>query len=87
LLLLLLIQDNVDLFALLDSLPPSRIFYHAISLYPDSVPVNCKPYRYSPQQKDEIEKQVSAMLKVGTVTPNLSPFASPVLLVKKKDSS
>jgi hypothetical protein len=27
------------------------------------------------------------MLKVGTVIPSLSPFASPVLLVKKKDES
>jgi hypothetical protein len=81
------IQDNANLFVVPDSLPPSRAFDHAKSLYPDSVPVNCKPYRYSPHQKDEIEKQVFAMLKDGTVTPCLSPFASPVLLVKKKDGS
>jgi hypothetical protein len=49
--------------------------------------VNCRLYRYSPEQKDEIEQQVSKMLASGVVVPNLSPFASPVLLVKKKDNS
>jgi hypothetical protein len=51
------------------------------------VPVNCKPYRYSSQQKDEIDKQVNGMIKAGTMLPSLSPFASPVLLVKKKDDT
>jgi hypothetical protein len=46
-----------------------------------------QPYRYTPQQKDEIERQVTEMLKARTVIPSLSPFASPVLLVKKKDGS
>jgi hypothetical protein len=52
---------------------------------PNSAPVNCRPYRYSPYQNDEIERHVSAMMKYGIVVPSLSPFASPVLLVKKKD--
>jgi hypothetical protein len=49
--------------------------------------VNSRPYRYSPQQKDEVERQVATMLKSGIVVPSLSPFASPVLLVKKKYGS
>jgi len=65
-------------------LPPSRIYDHTIPLLPNSVPVNSKPYRYSPQHKDEIERQVRDMIQAGLVVPSSSPFASPVLLIQKK---
>jgi hypothetical protein len=66
-------------------LPPTRAIDHAIALLPGTTPVNTRPYRYSPLQKDEIERQVAAMLRNGVITASVSPFASPVLLVKKKD--
>lgn len=69
------------------SSPTQGFFDHAISLVPDATPVNCKPYRYSPLQKDEIEKQVKEMIDAGLITPSMSPYASHVLLVKKKDGS
>ena len=43
-----------------------------------------KPYRYTPFQKDEIEKQVTHLLQSGMIQQSSSPFASPALLVKKK---
>ena len=49
--------------------------------------MNSIPYRYSPFHKDEIERQVNALLEAGLITPSVSPFASLVLLVKKKDGS
>jgi hypothetical protein len=82
-----IIHENADPFASHGSLPPNRVFDHAISLQPGSAHVNCRPYRYSPQQKDEVERHVATMLKSGTIVPSLSHFASPVLVVKKKDGS
>jgi hypothetical protein len=49
--------------------------------------VNAKPYRYSPLHKDEIERQVVELLKAGLIVPSVSSFASPVLLVQKKEGT
>jgi hypothetical protein len=51
------------------------------------VPINSRPYHYSPQHKIEIERQVKELLDNGLICHNHNPFASPVLLVKKKDGS
>jgi hypothetical protein len=76
-----------DVFSEPATLPPSREYDHAITLKPDAVPFNTRPYRYSPEHKSEIEKQVKQMLAAGIITTSMSPFASPVLLVLKKDGS
>jgi len=82
-----LVDSQAHLFKDPDSLPPSREFDHHIPLIPGVKPVNVKPYRYSPTQKDEIERQIKEMLSNGIIRPSHSPFASPVILVKKKDGS
>lgn len=82
-----LVDSNSHLFKTPDTLPPSRAFHHSIPLLPGVKPVNVKPYRYSPTQKDEIEHQIQEMLNNGIIHPSQSPFASPVLLIKKKDGS
>ena len=66
-------------------LPPHRQYDHTIPLLPGSTPVNLRPYRYSPIQKNEIEKQIKELLAQGVIQPSTSPFASPALLVGKKD--
>ena len=79
------IKTFEDVFQEPKGLPPHREFDHAISLLPNSAPVNSRPYRYSPLQKDEIERQVAEMIQAGIMKPSMSPYASPVLFVKKKD--
>lgn len=76
-----------EVFATPMELPPEREYDHAVPLKPDAAPFNSRPYRYSPAHKDEIEKQVKAMLKEGIIVPSMSPYASPVLLIQKKDGT
>ena len=79
-----LLQQYKDIFNDPKGLPPTRAYDHAIPLQPDAVPINCRPYKYSPQHKTEIEKQVKELLEAGLITHSNSPFASPVLLGQKK---
>ena len=46
-------------------------------------PVSCRPYRYAALQKDAIEKLISEMFEAGVIQNSKSPYASPVVLVKK----
>ncbi|XP_026417003.1 uncharacterized protein LOC113312466 [Papaver somniferum] len=60
---------------------------HKIPLQPNSVPVNLRPYKCPYIQKSVVEQLVQDMLLSGIIQPNNNPFASPILLVKKKDNS
>jgi hypothetical protein len=75
------------LFVVPTGLPLVRMYDHHIPLLPGSIPVNSRPYRYSPFHKIEIKRQVIELLTAGLIVPSASPFASPVLLVQKKDGS
>ena len=68
-------------------LPPQRFQDHGITLLQGSSPVNVRPYRYPYYQKSEIENIVKELLQSGVIQPNISPFSSPVFLVKKKDDT
>jgi hypothetical protein len=83
----IVLSEFQDVFAEPTSLPPHREYDHTVPLVHGSVPINAKPYRYSPLYKDEIEKEVRTLLQNGLIVPSSSPFASPVLLVQKKDGS
>ena len=60
-------------------------------LYPPFIPqvkpVNIRSYRYPPKLKIEIERLVKDMLSQSIIRPSRNPFASHVLLVKKKDGT
>lgn len=69
-----------------EGLPPWREgFDHAIILQTGTNPVNIRPYRYSAVQKSVIEELVEDMLQQGIIRTSKSSFASPVVLVEKKN--
>jgi len=82
-----LLADYPDLFQEPKGLPPLRTHDHKIPLRDGRESVNLRPYRYSGLQKDTLEKMVKEMLTAKIIRTNNSPFASPVILVKKKDST
>ena len=79
-----LVTQFADLFDEPSSIPLHSTLTHSIPLLPRVQPFRLKPYRYTPSQKDEIEKQVAHLLKSNMIQESTSPFASPTLLVKKK---
>jgi hypothetical protein len=58
-------HDFADVFAAPTSLPPRRQCDHKIPLIEGAQPIEIMPYRYSPELKTEIEKQIQAMLDPG----------------------
>lgn len=82
-----LIQEFEQIFDTPKGLPPLRAQDHFIPIIEGSKPVNANPYRCPYLQKTEIERLVREMLEHGIIQHSSSPYASPVLLVRKKDNT
>lgn len=82
-----LLHTYQDVFQEPTSLPPLRSLDHTIPLKPTAIPTNQRPYRYPYVQKTILENMVTEMLASGIIQPSHSPFASPMILVKKRDGS
>jgi hypothetical protein len=67
--------------------PPDRLFEHTIELEAGATPVITAPYRHPKRFKYEIEKAIKDLLAMGHIRPNMSPFASSVVLLLKKDGT
>jgi hypothetical protein len=66
-----------------DPLGFSDVITHTIPTG-DSPPVASRPRRYSPQDCDQIDKEVQRLIDIGVVAPCNSPWASPIVLVQQK---
>ena len=74
-----------DVFAFSDDqLGRTSLVQHTIDTG-DAAPIKQRPYRTTPENKQEIDRQVSDMLQKGIVQESVSPWSSPVVLVKKKN--
>ena len=58
-----------------------------IDVVPGSKPISKPPYRMSTSKASEVEKHLGKYIQRGFICPSISPWASPILLVKKKDGS
>lgn len=79
----------VRLFEAPTDLPPSRKgFDHRIDIEPteEHAPYR-NPFRLSPAETTELEKQLGELLDKGYIEPSISPYGAPVLFARKKDGS
>jgi hypothetical protein len=67
--------------------PPDRGFEHTIDLEEGAKPMITAPSHHPRRFKDEIEKAIKELLAMGHIRPSISPFASSVVLVLKKDGT
>jgi hypothetical protein len=79
--------DNVDIFSQgTHDLGRTSIVKHQI-FTDGSPPIRQRPYRTAPTQRENITGHIQSMLEDDIIEPSASPWASPVVLVKKKDGS
>lgn len=62
----------------------TNLVEHDIELL-DNTPVRSQPYRISQKEREIIMEQIEEMSANNIISPSNSPYASPVVLVKKKD--
>nr|GEU89435.1 hypothetical protein [Tanacetum cinerariifolium] len=80
-----LLHSYQDVFVTPTSLPPKRKQDHRIPLVPNTTPVNIRPYKHPPNQKDAVEAMVQELMASGVIRDSQSPYSSPIVMIKKKD--
>ena len=79
-----LVRRYPDVFT--DMPGETDVIQHQIRLS-DDTPIRCKPYPLPYAMREELRNEVDTMLEMGVVRPSTSPYASPIVMVKKKDGS
>ena len=64
----------------------TNIIQHKIELTSPE-PIRCKPYPLPYSMRESLRDDIQNMLDMGVIRPSQSPYAAPVVLVRKKDGS
>lgn len=85
--LISLLNEYSDSFA--DGLPKKRVNTGELNirLIDPNLTVQRRPYRLSPDERQVVRGKIQELMSAGIIRPSCSPFASPILLVKKRDGS
>lgn len=67
-------------------LPRTQVFEHVIDTG-DAKPIKQRYYPVSPYIQQEIDAELQRMLDLGVIKPSISPWSSPVVVVRKKPSN
>ncbi|GJP58297.1 hypothetical protein CLOP_g23003 [Closterium sp. NIES-67] len=70
-----------------NGLPPYRTHQHEIVEEPGSKPTFRAPYRLSPTELTDMNKQIEYILAKGLIRPSTSPYGAPVPFTRKPDGS
>ncbi|UYV74048.1 hypothetical protein LAZ67_11001970 [Cordylochernes scorpioides] len=85
--LLTCLKEFADIFDFeKKSFPVSGKIKHKIDTS-DYPPVRQRPYRVSPAERRVFQSEVEKMMEIKIIRSSSSPWASPVILVRKKDGS
>ena len=81
-----LLEDNRNSFAVNDSeLGTIDIIKCEINVE-NATPFRSQPYRVNYNTQQKIDEHITQMLKDDIIVPSISPWSSPIVLVKKKDT-
>ena len=77
-----LLSEFSDVFD--DKLDTCNVTFHKINTG-RSTPIKQRPRRLPYAYRDEADQQIQEMLANGIITPSVSPWSSPIVLVRKKN--
>ena len=80
------VNENEDLFAA----KGEDLGCHpeiAVRIETEGLPIKRRPYRLALSKRKALDDKLDDLLKQGVIVPSASPWASPVVLVDKKDPS
>lgn len=68
-----------------DTIGYTHLISHKIVIEENKQPISHRPYRLSPVKSEYLQKELNKYCKLGVISPSNSPWAAPVILVKKKN--